>query len=428
MSDKSTTFGGAVGRFFFAPTDPTTLGFMRILTGLLVLYTHLTYSLDLQAFFGPKAWWDHEIANRQRREVPIYVAPLGWDGFDPVIRVEDAPHRRVAVLEFLRKIPLEPADRVGKLRFLDTLLRRPGDEQVQALRLPNEAARLTDDQHKRVTAALASPTFNPADSPVTFPTFVLNLLPSERIAFWNDVLQFNTILPADSERLEYVLSWLTSYPNFPGPERRLLYQFLVGERKDAKGKDLSLPKDATTRDEYLKYLDFWAGDPRQYPALGLPIFSVWFHITNPATMWLVHTAFLVAFGLFTVGLFTRVTSVLTWFGTLCYIHHSQVTLFGQDTMQTILVFYLMIAPSGATLSLDALRKRFRAAKVLMAAGGRPVPWADAALAGPQPSWLANVMVRMFQIHFCVIYMSSGLSKLKGTTWWNHSAGWMTLVR
>ena len=31
--------------FWFAPGDPTTLGFIRIVTGLLILYLHLAYSL-----------------------------------------------------------------------------------------------------------------------------------------------------------------------------------------------------------------------------------------------------------------------------------------------------------------------------------------------------------------------------------------------
>jgi hypothetical protein len=128
--------------------------------------------------------------------------------------------------------------------------------------------------------------------------------------------------------------------------------------------------------------------------------------------------------LFTIGLWTRVTSVLAWAASLCYIHRGQLTLFGQDTMQTILVTYLMIGPSGAALSVDALRQRYRAARALMGSGGRSIPWAEAALAGPQPSWLANFAVRLVQINFCFIYASSGVSKLKGTTWWEHSAAWL----
>ena len=45
----------AWGRFWFQPSDPTTLAFMRIITGLLVLYVHLAYCFDFQAFFGRNA-------------------------------------------------------------------------------------------------------------------------------------------------------------------------------------------------------------------------------------------------------------------------------------------------------------------------------------------------------------------------------------
>jgi len=58
MTDQRNGPLGAVGRFFFSPTDPSTLGFMRVMTGLLVLYTHAAYSFDLQAFLGPGAWLD----------------------------------------------------------------------------------------------------------------------------------------------------------------------------------------------------------------------------------------------------------------------------------------------------------------------------------------------------------------------------------
>ena len=101
----------------------------------------------------------------------------------------------------------------------------------------------------------------------------------------------------------------------------------------------------------------------------------------------------------TVGLWTRVTSVLAWAASLNYIHRGQLILFGQDTMQTILITYLMIGPSGAALSLDALRKRYRAARALMGSGGRPVPWAESALAGPPRSWLASFAIRLVQINF-----------------------------
>ena len=75
-------------------------------------------------------------------------------------------------------------------------------------------------------------------------------------------------------------------------------------------------------------------------------------------------------------------------------------MFGMDTMMMILLLYLMIGDSGAALSVDRWLERRRAR-------GRP---ADQAL---KPSWSANFAIRLVQIHFCIIYLVSGASKLLG---------------
>jgi len=46
----------AWNRFWFMPTDPATLSLIRLLAGSMLFYTHLVWSLDLQAFFGPDGW------------------------------------------------------------------------------------------------------------------------------------------------------------------------------------------------------------------------------------------------------------------------------------------------------------------------------------------------------------------------------------
>src|SRR5262249_58223947 len=113
--------------------------------------------------------------------------------------------------------------------------------------------------------------------------------------------------------------------------------------------------------------------------------------------------------LFTLGLWTRVTSVLAWAGSTCYVHRCSTQLFGMDTMSTILLLYLMIGPSGAALSLDAwLRKR-----------RDPTP--------PRPQVSANLAIRLLQVHFCFVYAMSGLSKLQGNLWWNGTALWDCLA-
>lgn len=47
-------------QFWFAPADPATLGLIRLLTGLLLLYTHAVWTLGLEDFFGEHSWVSRE--------------------------------------------------------------------------------------------------------------------------------------------------------------------------------------------------------------------------------------------------------------------------------------------------------------------------------------------------------------------------------
>ncbi|REK15819.1 MAG: HTTM domain-containing protein [Planctomycetota bacterium] len=47
-------------RFWFRPSDPATLGLIRICAGAMMLYTHLVWSLDLTTFIGPTGWLTRE--------------------------------------------------------------------------------------------------------------------------------------------------------------------------------------------------------------------------------------------------------------------------------------------------------------------------------------------------------------------------------
>jgi hypothetical protein len=69
----------------------------------------------------------------------------------------------------------------------------------------------------------------------------------------------------------------------------------------------------------------------------------------------------------------------------------------------------MIGPSGAALSVDRLLARRRGQ------------------AAPEPSVSANLALRLMQVHFCIIYLTAGLSKLLGGTWWSGTAVWWTLA-
>ena len=54
--------------FWFVPADPTLLGLIRVCTGLMLVYTHLVWGLQLEAFFGPDAWLTPELVETMQRD------------------------------------------------------------------------------------------------------------------------------------------------------------------------------------------------------------------------------------------------------------------------------------------------------------------------------------------------------------------------
>jgi hypothetical protein len=52
-------------RFWFKPTDPATLGVVRIFAGAMLFYTHLVWSFDLNGFFGQHGWLTPETIAKQ---------------------------------------------------------------------------------------------------------------------------------------------------------------------------------------------------------------------------------------------------------------------------------------------------------------------------------------------------------------------------
>jgi hypothetical protein len=166
----------------------------------------------------------------------------------------------------------------------------------------------------------------------------------------------------------------------------------------------------------------WGAHPDLVMAYGQPLWSIYYHVTDPTWMWVAHGCILTSIFLFTIGFCTRVTSVLTWAGMLSYIQRAPTSLFGMDTIMIVVVLYLMIGPSGAALSVDRLIARYRATREALRKH-LPVP----KFAPPAPQVSANLALRLLQVHVCIIYAASGLSKLQGAAWWNGLAVWGTMA-
>lgn len=110
-------------------------------------------------------------------------------------------------------------------------------------------------------------------------------------------------------------------------------------------------------------------------------------------------------GLMLVGLFCRPVAVATWFLQLACAKSGGLFSYGADNLTTIGLFYLMIAPFPDPWSID--RRLFQR----IASEAR----------------LLGFHRRVFQVHLCLIYFFSGLTKCLGSGWWTGSNIWRSLT-
>jgi hypothetical protein len=138
--------------------------------------------------------------------------------------------------------------------------------------------------------------------------------------------------------------------------------------------------------------------------------SLWWLVS---TDWMgtFHWACLAVLAMFTLGLFTRVTSVLSLVIAISYGYRTPTALFGLDQINALLTMYLCLGPCGAALSLDRLIRR----------------WRKGELSPPRPSVASNVSLRLIQLHMCVIYFFAGVAKLRGYAWSDGTAMWLSLA-
>jgi hypothetical protein len=136
-------------------------------------------------------------------------------------------------------------------------------------------------------------------------------------------------------------------------------------------------------------------------------YTFWWSIP-PRWIWLAYALSMTVLFWFTIGLWTRISSILSVVVVISFAHRVPEALFGLDKVIAMLTLYLAIGPAGRALSVDSWLARRRAK-------GFPQ---DRKIAS------ANFAIRLIQIHMCIIYAFAGASKLQGTAWWNGQAMWM----
>lgn len=128
--------------------------------------------------------------------------------------------------------------------------------------------------------------------------------------------------------------------------------------------------------------------------------------------------------LFTLGVATRLTAALSWVVVVSFLANPAIS-YEADFMLGILAFYLMLAYACVGFFSDNLSL---AERIL---GSRQDLLFGASFFGPpareeRVSYAANGFMRLMQIHFAIIIVTSGLHKLQIGYWWSGVALWFPL--
>lgn len=137
--------------------------------------------------------------------------------------------------------------------------------------------------------------------------------------------------------------------------------------------------------------------------------------SDPGELWTLHVLGLVILVLFTLGCFTRVTSILALLVVLSYIHRGPQFTSEFEPVLTMVMFYLCIGPCGAYLSFDQWRRQ-RAPKTHVDQ--------ETAEKSARFSHTATISLRLIQLHLCAIYFMMALGKINTYPWWIGTAVWI----
>jgi hypothetical protein len=106
-----------------------------------------------------------------------------------------------------------------------------------------------------------------------------------------------------------------------------------------------------------------------------------------------------------IGLLSRPAAAIAWFLHLCVVKSAGVQAYGMDNFTTIGLFYLMLAPLPDRNALDWRVWRPR----------------------PREPQLLGFFQRVLQLHLCIIYFFTGVTKSLASDWWNGTSIWRSLT-
>jgi len=129
-------------------------------------------------------------------------------------------------------------------------------------------------------------------------------------------------------------------------------------------------------------------------------------ISEDAVLSLAWMALLVISCTLIAGLLCRWSAILAWFLHLCADKSGGLVSYGVDNFMTIGLFYLMLSPLPDRYALDQWLRKSR----------------------PKDQQWNGFLRRVLQIHMCLIYFFSGITKCLGSGWWDGTNIWRALTR
>jgi hypothetical protein len=186
-------------------------------------------------------------------------------------------------------------------------------------------------------------------------------------------------------------------------------------------------------------LQRWPGDPPT--SLG-PIGLSYFNLAgSDGVILALHWVGFAVLALFTLGVFTRLTSVLSVFVVLSYIHRGPMLTSEAEPVLAMILIYLALGEvfslferpktiwfdwvaggaCGAMYSFDAWLRPRIAEDTQLARGAE-------AGAAQTPITSVTLSTRLIQVHLALIYAMSGLAMASNDAWWGGEAVWWLLAR
>lgn len=159
------------------------------------------------------------------------------------------------------------------------------------------------------------------------------------------------------------------------------------------------------------------------PGVALTTWSLLFSCgDNSAALHAVYWGAIAIFGLFALGIATRITGVLTWVLVGSFLI-SPASSFDADFLLVIPALYLML---GYLFLGQWSRNLSPVERVLGPRGTSIFSFFSAKREDAPASYAAGLAVRLLQVHFAIVVVTSVLHKLQMGAWWSGVAFWYPL--